>query len=120
MAAYVIERNRWKDGGDLIPQSHPAAEEDQAKQWLRDHVDWRWHLVDAEAKECLKRLATGMRDVQAKKIDDMPTITVGDDLLLLRRVPHASAEPKKPGKEVRKRKPDWVYWLFHVHARAGR
>ena len=110
MAAYVIERDRWPDKDELLPLVRPLTEE-EVKQWLRNN-DWRWYLVDDEARAQLQHLAIGIRDVQKKELLSKPDVTSGDEVLLIGYVSPATADPKKPGKAVRRRWPEWVYKIY--------
>jgi hypothetical protein len=101
MAAYVLERARWHDRPDLIPAARPLKEE-EVRQWLRTK-DWRWYLDD-EARAELNRLATGVRDVEKKKLLSKPDINIGDELLLIGL--------NKLGEPMGSRGPEWLYEIY--------
>jgi hypothetical protein len=110
MAAYVIERDRWIENAELLVAPRPLNEE-AVKQWLREN-DWSWYLVDDEARAQLQHLAIGIRDVQKKELLSRPEFDNDDEVLVIGSVHRASPQPKKPGKKVRSRSPDWQYKIY--------
>ena len=109
MAAYVLERSGWVERVELLPASRVLKEE-EAKEWLR-RKDWGWYLQDDEARAQLQHLATGIRDVEKKELLSMPDVAVGDELLLIGYVHPATPDPKKRGKSVSRRGPEWLYQI---------